>query len=262
MMAAVACGGAAAAAACKRLQLCGERELRFLGLSRQLFPQRPLFALTFGPLFGIQARARFGFRLDPGGLGGRAEFIDDLPKTRHLFMESLRRGGRIGGRNEGTGLERLVDEGPEIPNAELTRDFERGQCLRMIAAMGMRRLVADDPHLVKEIGDLGRNHPLEFEAPEQVRLRFVRAGELSGFRSGQLGQQFAELPKFDQAGVRIIAKISLGQCAKARELHVMLGQEPKVRRLNRLTSGDLTAHAAAPNRSVTFFAAVNFAKLV
>ena len=92
-------------------------------------------------------------------------------------MKGLRRSGRIGGRNEGAGLKCLVDEGSEIPDTKLTRDLERGQGLSMISAMCMRRFVADDPHLVKEVGDFSRNHAFEFEAAKQIRLQLVRACE-------------------------------------------------------------------------------------
>jgi hypothetical protein len=78
---------------------------------------------------------------------------------------------------------------------------------------------------VKEIGDFGRNHPLEFETPEQIRLLLVWACEQASFRSRQLGEQFPELPKLDERGVGIMDKIPLGQGAKAHELHVMLRKE-------------------------------------
>ncbi len=99
----------------------------------------------------------------------------------------------------------------------------------MISAMCMRRLIADDPHLVKEIGNLGWNHSLEFEAAKQIRLLFVRACEQASFCSRQLGEQFPELPKLDEGGAGVIAKIPLGQRAKAHELHVMLREEAEVR---------------------------------
>jgi hypothetical protein len=208
--------------------LRGERELRFLGFSRQLFPQRPLFALTFSALFGIQPCALFGLRLDPGCLRGRADFIDDLRKTRHLFMDGLRRGGWIGGRNEGAGLKRLVDEGSEIPDAKLTRDLERGQRLSMISAMCMRRFVAGDPHLVKKVGDFSRNHAFEFQATEQVGLRLLWARKQAGLCSGELSEQLAELAKLDEGGAGIIAKVPLGRSAKPHQLHIMFRKETEV----------------------------------
>ena len=148
-------------------------------------------------------------------------------------MEGLRRGGRIGGRNEGAGLKRLVDEGSEIPDTKLTRDLERGQGLSMITAKGMRRFVADDPHLVKEIGDPGRNHALEFETAKQIRLLFVWACEQACFRSRHLREQFPELPKLDERGAGIVTKIPFRQRTEAHELHVMLGKESEVRTRDR-----------------------------
>ena len=143
-------------------------------------------------------------------------------------MEGLRRGGWIGGRNEGAGLKCLVDEGSEIPDAKLTRDLERGQRLSMISAMSMRRFVADDSHLMKKVGDFSRYHAFEFEAAKQIRLLLVRACEQASFCSRELGEQFPELPKLDEGGAGVIAEIPLGQRAKAHELDVMLGKKSEV----------------------------------
>jgi GNAT superfamily N-acetyltransferase len=62
--------------------------------------------------------------------------------------------------------------------------FERGPRFCVISAMRMRRFVADDAHLVKKTGDLSWNHALEFEATEQIGLRFLGIGKLARFRAG------------------------------------------------------------------------------
>jgi hypothetical protein len=134
-----------------------------------------------------------------------------------------------------------------------------------------------------KVAHFAGHYPLEVKSPEQIRLRlFLRAKEacLGGH---QLGEHFTELPQFDQTGVGVIAKIAFGQSTETHELHIMLGEECEVRRWNwyfghhrnhlsartdnREEPGGRAfragiAHAALPNRSVTFLAAINLAKLV
>ena len=102
-----------------------------------------------------------------------------------------------------------------VPDAKLACDLECGQGMRMIAAERMRRGIAADPHLMEEVCGLTRQHALEFEAPKQIGLKFIRFRELSGFCSRQLSQQFCELPKLHQRCVGIVPKIPLGQGAQA-----------------------------------------------
>jgi hypothetical protein len=88
---------------------------------------------------------------------------------------------------------------------------------------------------MKEIGDLEWQHAFEFEAAEQIRLRFIRLRKLPGFRGCQLGQQFGKLPKLHQRCVWIVAKIPFGQGAKTGELRVMRGKKAEVGSLDRRT---------------------------
>ena len=55
------------------------------------------------------------------------------------------------------------------------------------------------------------------------------AREQARFRSRQLSEQFPELPKLDERGAGVIAKIPLGQRAKAHELGIVLAQEAEIR---------------------------------
>jgi hypothetical protein len=86
--------------------------------------------------------------------------------------------------------------------------------LAVIVEMSMRRLISGDPHPVKVIRYLRRQHTLEFQTAEQIGLRFLRVGEQSGFR-------------------RVVAKIALGQGAKTNELDIMLRQKSEVGRFDR-----------------------------
>jgi hypothetical protein len=92
----------------------------------------------------------------------------------------------------------------------------------------MRRGIAADPHLMEEVCDLTRQHTLEFEAPQQIGLRFIRLRQLPSFCGRQLSKQFRELPKLHKRCVWIVAKIPLGQGAKTGELHVMLGKDAEI----------------------------------
>jgi hypothetical protein len=83
------------------------------------------------------------------------------------------------------------------------------ELLRMITALRMGCLIASHPDLMEEIGNLCRQHALEFEAPQQIALRLFRTGEETGLGGSELGQQFGKLSKLDEAGVRIVCEIPL-----------------------------------------------------
>jgi len=98
----------------------------------------------------------------------------------------------------------------------------------MIAGVRVGRLVAGDPELMEQFSNLARHHLFEFEAPEQVGLLFVGRRQEARFRRRELGEEFSELAKLDQARIRIVLKVTLREPAQAHELHVVGRQKGEV----------------------------------
>ena len=98
----------------------------------------------------------------------------------------------------------------------------------MIPGMGMCGLVPDDADLVEKVHRLRRHGPLGLEAAQQVGLRLVCRCEKSNTGRGFLREQFAELSELDEAGVRIVAEITLAERAQPDELRVVRRKETKI----------------------------------
>jgi len=92
----------------------------------------------------------------------------------------------------------------------------------------MHGAVADETDLMKQVRRLIWKNPFEFQTAEKLGLLFLGRGIQACFRRCQLGENFTELAKFNQAGIRIILKVSFGQGAKTDKLRVLLAQEIEI----------------------------------
>ena len=56
---------------------------------------------------------------------------------------------------------------------------------------------------------------------EKISLLLVGRSQEARFRGRQLGEDFAELPKLDETGIRIVAEITFRQCPQPLELGIV-----------------------------------------
>jgi hypothetical protein len=83
---------------------------------------------------------------------------------------------------------------------------------------------------MEEIGDFRGKQSLEAQAPEQVGLGFFAWLKQSSLRGDQLRKKFAELPKLDEARVRVIVKIAFRKRPQTHELDIVLFEKGKIAR--------------------------------
>ena len=94
----------------------------------------------------------------------------------------------------------------------------------------MRGAIAEDAEFVKKVGDLGGKHSVETQSAKQVRLGFVVLFIKTRLCGDQLGKQFAELAKFDEACICVVMKIAFGERTQPHELMVVCFKKSKIPR--------------------------------
>jgi hypothetical protein len=114
------------------------------------------------------------------------------------------------------------------PDRQLPGDLERRQGIPVIAVSIVGRAVADNPNLVKQVEDLGRNRTLKLEPTQQVGLQRVRGREKTAPRGHLAGQLLAELAELDQTRRGIIGEIAFRQSAEAIKLFLIGSQTSEV----------------------------------
>ena len=90
------------------------------------------------------------------------------------------------------------------------------------------RPVACDAELVKEVRGFTRKNAFEFQASQQIGLRFFRRSKKSCACRSRLSEQFSELPKLDEAGIGIVLKIVFRQCPEAHQLRAISFEKAKI----------------------------------
>jgi hypothetical protein len=81
---------------------------------------------------------------------------------------------------------------------------------------------------MEQVHRLRRDGTLSLQPPEKIGLRLLgRAIEADASRDF-LGEKFAKLPQFNQAGIRIIPEIPLRKSAKAIKLRLVSPQKIKI----------------------------------
>ena len=90
----------------------------------------------------------------------------------------------------------------------------------------MGRIVAEYAQGVKEVGDLRRQNPLEPQAAKQIGLRFIARFIKTRLRGDELGQQFGELAKLNEACIRVVMEVSLGKRSQPATLVIVTVRDP------------------------------------
>src|SRR5580700_9915736 len=85
----------------------------------------------------------------------------------------------------------------------------------------MGGIVAEYAQGVKEVGNLRRQNPLEPQAAKQIGLRFIARFIKTRLRGNELGQQFGELAKLDEARIWVVMEVPLGKRPQPHELNVV-----------------------------------------
>lgn len=86
----------------------------------------------------------------------------------------------------------------------------------MRATVLMRGFVAVNTDVVEIVTDLWAERTVVFQSPQEVRLILGRVCEQPQVRRRELREGFSELAQFDERRIRVILKVSLGECAQAR----------------------------------------------
>ena len=206
----------------KRLQPLQEFGLRRLGLGSHCFPEGPvILGLSDLCLNLVEHLSRILMR----GAILRQFGAKHIEFSLELGTFVCRGSGRL----ERTRLERRVLEGPVKPYAELPSEPKAQQRCAMVPCQSMVRVVACLAHLGKQPADFAWNDALVLQSPEQIDLHFSRRGEEPYVRGGELGEQFSQLAKLQEASVRVILKVALGEHPKTHELLVVRLEMSKVR---------------------------------
>ena len=79
------------------------------------------------------------------------------------------------------------------PDPQLPPDLQSGQCLRVIPGDFMCSPVAGHPKMMKQFPRFSRNHPLKFQPPDDLRLRFLRIPVHPGLSRHKLRQRLPKL---------------------------------------------------------------------
>ena len=98
----------------------------------------------------------------------------------------------------------------------------------MVAELGMGSTIAGDAQLMEKFTSLTWDDPFKLEPPKKIRLWLVRRSQKSSLRRRELGENFAKLAEFHEAGVGIILEIPFRQRAEAHKLNVLFTQEIEI----------------------------------
>ena len=197
---ATAAAGCVLARLLSRCELRRERRLGLLGFGCHLLPDALVSPcrLQVG-LCCLQCLTGFPVR--------RLVVVQRLLKRRELGLQLGALVLRRRWRNKGPGLEGAVLKGAVIPGPAARKSSDRR------APSGGHPLWRGWPHsrspnLAKELCHLPREDALVLKAPEQLVLRLLHRHKQTHAGGRQLGQQFRELPKFQDAGVGIVREIA------------------------------------------------------
>ena len=105
----------------------------------------------------------------------RSGFIERLAQAIQFFLEHFGSSRRIGWWYERASREFLVSKCAVKPNSKLTRNFQRAERNGVIPRVAVRRAIAGDAELVKEIANLARNDAFELETAEEIGFAAPRA---------------------------------------------------------------------------------------
>jgi hypothetical protein len=209
--------------------LGGEARLegRFLGLrlGGHAFPERLLVLRGLELL--LQGSELEGF-LVVGGLVVGQLLGEGLEFGAEFFGLVRRRTGR----DEGAGFELGLAEGPVEPDPELPSDLEGSERGPVVAGEGVVRGIPGPSDLAEKLVDLVGENPVVAQPVEKIVLPFLRPFEDADVRSDHLGEDFAQLAELQQAGVRILREIPLGQHPETQQLLIV-----------RLQMGEVAAEA-------------------
>ena len=100
----------------------------------------------------------------------------------------------------------------------------------MVPGEAMVGLVAEPAQLVEQPGDLARDDAAGLQPAQQVDLLLVRHRVQPHPRGQLLRQELGELSQLQQAGVRVLGEVALGEHAEPPQLLVVRLQDAEIAR--------------------------------
>jgi hypothetical protein len=114
-------------------------------------------------------------------------------------------------------------------DGELARNLHGGHRRRMVAAVVVRRLVADPAKIMEQVEHLARQIAVAPKPTKELGLRLLDAHEQAETRGELLRQELAELAQLHQAGDRVLGEVLLGPGGDRHQRRVVGGEKAEIR---------------------------------
>ena len=184
------------------------------GFAGQAFPKGLLVFCC--PQFGLHRVELPGFLVMGGLILG--QFVGEGFQLGAEFLRLVRRCLR---RDEGAGFEIRVLECAVEPDADLPNDLKHRQSGAVVARQRVVGGISRAADFAEELVDLVGEDAVVAQAAEEFELAVFRAIEDADVRRYELCEDFGQLPKFQETGIRIFGEIAFCEHPQSEELLIV-----------------------------------------